>query len=99
MIVMRLKVQREETDTFDLIPRDTTLEAYRVQIEVLRRLGPQGRLRMMAALNRGLRRTIEAGIRRRHPDYNDQQVKLARIKLTVGQEVFNNLLPEVEIEP
>jgi hypothetical protein len=83
----------------EYIPKDTTLEAYRAQIQALRRLGPEGRLRMMAALNQGVRRTIEAGIRHRHPDYNDRQIKLARIKLMVGKEVFNNLIPGIEIEP
>jgi hypothetical protein len=55
-------------------------------------------MQMMAALNQGMRQTIEAGIRQRHPDYSDWQVKLARIKLTVGEEIFRDLIPGVEIE-
>ncbi len=86
-------------ESSEFIPKDTTLEAYRAQIQVLRRMGPEGRLRRMAALNRGMRRTLEAGIRHRHPDYDENQIKLARIRLMVGDEIFKRLLPDVEIEP
>lgn len=80
------------------IPQDTTLEAFRYQVEVFRRLGREGRSRLMEAWCRGLRLTVEAGVRMRHPDYDDRQVKLAVIRLTAGDEVFRKLLPGVEIE-
>jgi hypothetical protein len=83
----------------EIIPRDTTPEAFRVQIEALRRLGMEGRSRVQTELCRGMRRTLEAGIRRRHPDYDDRQVKLALIRLTTGEEVFRKLLPGMEVEP
>ena len=83
----------------DLIPRDTTLEAYRFQIQVLRRLGPDGRAELIALLCKGLRCTVEAGIRMRHPEYDDCMVKLAVIRLTAGSQVFGKLLPGISIVP
>ena len=87
-----------EQRAFSLIPADTTPEAYRVQIEALRRLGPEGRSALTAALCRGLRRTVEAGIRQRHPDYDERKVKMALIRLTAGEDVFRKLLPDVEVQ-
>ncbi len=53
---------------------DTSPEARRVQLESLRRLdGPQ-RLEMACRMSDDARAMSEAGIRHRHPDWNDEQV-------------------------
>jgi len=57
----------------NMIPADTTLEAVRKQFEILRRLGPEGRLRMAFEMSDNLRRIVEAGVRGRHPDYNEKK--------------------------
>jgi hypothetical protein len=80
------------------IPFDTPPDVFRKQVEVLRGIGERGRARMTEEMCRGLRKTIKAGIRRRHPDYNEHQVKMALIWLTAGEEVFRRLLPGVKIE-
>ncbi|TKJ42120.1 hypothetical protein CEE37_00140 [candidate division LCP-89 bacterium B3_LCP] len=86
-------------DGISPIPADTTLEAYRFQIAVLRRIGPEGRMKLMSQLCRGMRRTVEDGVRMRHPEYDDETVKLAVIRLTAGREVFDLLLPNIEVKP
>jgi len=83
--------------TYEFIPKDTTLEAYRVQIQALRRLGPEGRLKMMFELSENLRELAVTGVRRRHPDYNDEKVMYAVLHLMVGEEVFRKLFPGVEV--
>ena len=80
------------------VPRDTTPDAYRKQVEILRRIGPEGRARMTTELCSGLRATVKAGIRRRHPDYDEHKVKMALIRITAGEKVFRKLFPDVEIE-
>jgi hypothetical protein len=85
--------------TSRLIPADTSLDAYRFQIGVLRRLGPAGRADLMQQLCRGVRHTLASGIRTRHPDYDERQVKLAMVLLTSGREVFQKIFPEVQIRP
>jgi hypothetical protein len=51
-----------------MLPKDTTLEAARVQFSVLRRLGTVGRAKMSFELSDRLRATLEAGVRWRHPN-------------------------------
>ncbi len=67
---------------------DTTAEAERVQIEIFRRMPPGQRLQSASALYRMARSLMETGVRMRHPDYNDEQVRLAVIQLTLPEELF-----------
>ncbi len=45
------------------IPADTTLEAVRKQFEILRRLGPEVRLKIALEMRDNLRSIFEAGLR------------------------------------
>jgi len=67
---------------------DTTEEAERVQIEVFRKMSPGKRLQAASALYRMARSLMETGVRMRHPDYNDEQIRLAVIRLTLPEELF-----------
>ena len=69
-------------------PADTSAEAQRVQTEALRRLTMEERARMTFELSDNLRAVTEAGIRHRHPEYSDEQVRLALIRLMLGEELF-----------
>ena len=64
---------------------DTSDEALAVQLECLRRMTPQERLRRSCAWSGQLRRMAFAAIRRRHPDYSEDNVRLKFIELTYGQ--------------
>ena len=83
----------------DLIPLDTTAAAARKQIEILRAMDISDRAEMTFQLSDNLRATIEAGVRQRHPDYNDEEVKKAVIRLTVGEKLFKEAFPGDEIVP
>ena len=72
-------------DTYDLIPPDTTVEAYLVQHEILARMSMEDRARMTLQLCANVREIAMAGIRDRHPEYNDEQVKLALIDMLYGE--------------
>lgn len=54
---------------------------------------------MTFELTDDLRRVTEAGVRHRHPDYDDDMVRLALIRLWLGPELFRRVHPAVEIEP
>ncbi|BBM83330.1 hypothetical protein [Candidatus Uabimicrobium amorphum] len=45
-----------------------------------------------------IRELSRAGIKDRHPEYSKEQIDLALIKLTVGQELFAKAYPNIEIE-
>lgn len=72
----------------NMIPADTTVEAVRKQFEILRRLGPEVRLKMAFEMSDNLRRIVEAGVRGRHPDYNEQQIKQGVLRLMIGERLY-----------
>ena len=74
------------------IPADTTLEAVRKEFEVLRRLGPQVRARMAFEMSDNLRRIVEAGVRHRHPDFDEKKIKLEVLRLMVGDKLYRQIL-------
>ncbi|MEW6744732.1 MAG: hypothetical protein AB1486_18420 [Planctomycetota bacterium] len=63
---------------------DTDPEAVKVQLGVLRRIGLEGRAAMTFELCDNLREIVRAGIRRRHPDYDDAEILRALLRLTAG---------------
>jgi len=80
----------------NMIPADTTLEAARKEFEILRRLGPQVRTRMAFELSDNLRRIVEAGIRNRHPDFDQKKIKLEVLRLMIGDKLYRQMLKGTE---
>ena len=72
---------------------DTDARAARVQLEVYRRMTPSDRLQVGLELTRMSRDLIAQGIRARHPEYSDDQVKWALIRLWLGKETFEQAYP------
>jgi len=70
---------------------DTSDEAMAVQLECLRRMSPHERLRRACSWSGQIRRMTFAAIRRRHPEYSDDEIRLKFIELTYGR----NLADEV----
>jgi hypothetical protein len=81
-----------------IISPDTTLEAARVQFSILRRIGIEGRGRMAIELSDGLREIIESGVRQRHPDYDNRMVQLAALRLAIGEQLFRQAYPRVDVK-
>ena len=78
------------------IPANTTLEAARKEFEILRRLGPQVRARMAFEMSDNLRRNVEAGVRRRHPDFDEKRIQLEVLRFMVGDKLHRQMLKETE---
>ncbi|MEN6337721.1 MAG: hypothetical protein ABFE01_25995 [Phycisphaerales bacterium] len=68
---------------------DTTAEALAVQRRILHRIGPAGRLAMMFELSDNLRQLIVAGVRYRHPQWDERAVERDVIRLMIGDTLFH----------
>jgi hypothetical protein len=83
-----------------LEPLDTTFDAGHVQREVYRRLGGAGRLAILFRLSTFVRETTMAGIRARHPGYDDAQAQMAFRRLALGDDLVRRVWPDRElVEP
>lgn len=69
-------------------PLDTSPEAEQIQLEIFRRMGPEKRLEAGIALSQTCRKLLPAGVRRRHPEYGEEEIRLAVIRLTLPEELF-----------
>lgn len=69
-------------------PLDTTPYAHQIQIEISRRMRPAERLRSAIGLAQTSRELLKEGVRRRHPNYSEQEVRLAVIRIMLGEDLF-----------
>ncbi len=79
------------------LPSDTSPAAAAVQFDVLRKIGPQARIKMVFELSNRMREIALAGIRRRRPEYTDDMAQLALFRLTLGEELFRRVFPGREV--
>jgi len=75
---------------------DTTAEADEVQWRVLRAMKPEKRSMLAAEFSAEIRNTTLAGIRSRHPDWNEQQVIREFARLTIEPELFEQAYGSAE---
>ena len=68
-------------------PADTSTEAWQVHHEALRRLTGTERVAMAFEMSAAARDLTEAGIRHRHPDWSDEQVRDALLELLLGEQL------------
>lgn len=68
------------------VPRDTTPEAALLHEESLRQLGSAGRLRIALELSDFTHAMAVAGIRRRHPEYSEEQARHKLAEILYGVE-------------
>jgi hypothetical protein len=79
------------------VPLDTDGNAYAAQIAAYRRMGEAGRAQSVFRLNELARRFSVAGIRSRHPEYDDQQVQRAYARLRLGDALVSKVWPEHDL--
>jgi len=84
-------------DSKDLLPADTSPEAYEVQIEAYRRMGGPARCAIAFRLTEFARLAAEAGIRERHPEYDDDRVRKALFRLRLGDELMRTIWPNDDL--
>jgi len=69
------------------------------QVKMCRYMEPVKRLELALDMSNEWHRRIVADVRSRHPDYTEQQVRMAVLYLKQGKEIFQMVYPAVEIEP
>ena len=82
-----------------MLPRDTSDEAAAAQLEVYRRMTPEARLQVALELTEMSRQLLVDGIRARHPEYSDEQVRLAMIRVWLTPELYRQayaVYPELD---
>jgi len=75
---------------------DTTPEAERIQLNVLRQMKPEQRLQIAIDLAHTSRKLLMEGVRMRHPDYSEDQIRLAAIRLILKENLFFFAYPEAK---
>lgn len=95
------QLERNVAEPSDLpgLPRDTTVEAMAKEFEVLRRISPAGRLAMAFELSDNLRSLVEAGVRYRHPRWDDGAVEREVMRLMIGDDLFRKAYGEDQVKP
>lgn len=68
-----------------MVERDTTPEAHRVQIEVLRRLGPSHRGRMAVSMSEEMHEMARARIAKERPHLDERGQVRALVALLYGE--------------
>lgn len=71
-----------------MVARDTSEEAMAAQLEVYRRMTPEARLQVALELTEMSRQLLADGIRARHPEYSEEQVRLAMIRVWLTPELY-----------
>jgi hypothetical protein len=79
---------------FTAVPLDTSPHAHDVQRDVYLRLGGAGRIAVMFRLNDAVRRLAMAGIRARHPEYDEDGVRRAYGRLVLGDAMARAVWPD-----
>ncbi|MBA3395240.1 MAG: hypothetical protein H0T89_21510 [Deltaproteobacteria bacterium] len=72
---------------------DTTPDAAEQQLAIYRRMSPAQRCAIAAQMSAEARAITMAGIRRRHPEYDAEQARLALFRLLLGDEMFKRVWP------
>jgi len=74
------------------IPPDTTPDAHRKQIEILRKMSPERRAIVSFELSDNVRQIAIAGIKKQHPGFTDKQIRRELLRRMVGDELFQKIV-------
>lgn len=72
-------------------PLDTSEAAWRKVREIHARLGPEGRVEAAFAASELVREAVLAGIRMRHPEYDDARLRAELFRRIYGDELADRL--------
>ena len=72
---------------------DTSPEGHARQVAAYRAMSPAQRVATAVAMSEDVAAIAAAGIAARHPDYDDEQVRYAYLRLRWGDELYRAALP------
>ena len=64
-----------------------------MQAEIYRRMTPERRFELACEMSDNLRQLVADGVRGRHPDYTEEQVKMAVFRVGLGMSCFAKSIP------
>jgi len=76
---------------------DTTAEAAEVQRRILRGMSMSRKAEVVDSMCESMRALAIAGIRMRHPEYDEQQARWALWRMLYGDELFQRAWPAVPL--
>ena len=77
--------------------RDTSEEVWRVQAAAWRPMSGAERVAIACELSDNPRRVAAEGVPDRHPEHTEEQVQLAVIRPTIGEELFRQAYPNCDV--
>lgn len=78
---------------------DTTEDAQRQQDAVFRAMGAERRVAAAFEMSEAAFEIARTGIRARHPDYSNSQIRLAEIRVRLGDDLFRAAFPGQPLLP
>ena len=81
------------------IPRDTSVNVAKLLFSLIKKRNASEKLRFTTQLSDGLMALSKQGIRNRHPDYTEQQVTEAYLKIILEKTLYNKIFRGSEIKP
>lgn len=69
-------------------PRDTSPEAWKVLMDLVRKMSPQQKLQRAMELSSTMRLARAAGLREAYPEAGDREIFLRLARETLGKELF-----------
>ena len=75
------------------------MNAEEAQRQMFRDLGPEGRVRVAFEMSDEAREIVADGVRSRHPDYDESRVRLAVLRLSLGDALFAKAFPGTDVLP
>jgi hypothetical protein len=78
-------------------PADTTPEAWAAQLAFLRGMDGSRRVALAFRLTRLAREASRAGIRARHPEYGEDEVRRAFFRMMHGDSVTRSVWPDRDL--
>jgi hypothetical protein len=73
------------------IPRDTTLEAHKKQMDILRKLPPEKRALISFELSDNVKQIAMEGIRMQHPEFTETQVRRELLRRIAGDGLYRKI--------
>jgi len=73
--------------------RDTSREAYERQLALYRAMTPERRSELALEMSDDVRRIAAEGIKRRHPEYSERDVRRALVALLYGKDAASKVWP------
>ena len=75
----------------DMRPRDTAPEAWKVQMDLIRKMSPEERLERCFELSAMVLDFAEAALRQKHPEASDREIFLRLAHRKLGAELYGRV--------